>query len=623
MPTLLYNPGIRIGITTRSGQTIDVSDDIQAGSLTLNENTLHSLSFTLMNTNGKYTGIFTPNDRIVVQMKRVQWLQTFSGYLNSVPYFTTFNTSVNLSASCTLKRIYYHFWDPGYIQTLQFLQNALENQNTTPDAGMSQVITQLLTGIIGWDPAQIHIGSIPSDWLKQIAGLWSDVENAISQSNALLGGLIVGGATGTGQGSIVPPNLNGSAPPLGVDLPTTSGTANVYSAASDWESQVNWPYFASNSASETKAAQQYLAGPDGTGQRLLVANANTGKTIVVQTNNGSASQTGAIGLSSTAMKQLGFAGSSGQVSIAWAPVSPTPSLGAYSVTAPVLSTKSTGASQSGLSTGPAGQLLQGNWLPIEGANPLSSELTGLRALMNDTPIFPTFTAIANTALRQFCAAPNGDFIAWFPDYFGLYGTAAVYNLSPIEMQDFSVQWSDDNLITHEFTAGSFAGQQMNTSANPQANGSSVTGTNMLMSYGIATIDVPGLFQALFGTSSSDGGLFGEGVPNSIYQQFGPRPNFDQMPTVAYGEAEFWYAVHNWQMSWASQFSTNLSLTFMPELFPGMLLKISEFNFQAYVHSVTHSWDLSSSGGFSTSVNIIAPSDGSGHNAGLIGLARTG
>ena len=113
MSTLLYNPGIRISIDCRStGTIIDVTEDIESGSLTLNENQMHSLNFTLSSRGGKYVGIFTPNDRVVVQMKRVTWMQTFSGYLNAVPYFSTFNRSVNLLASCTMKRIYYHFLGP-------------------------------------------------------------------------------------------------------------------------------------------------------------------------------------------------------------------------------------------------------------------------------------------------------------------------------------------------------------------------------------------------------------------------------------------------------------------------------------------------------------------------------
>jgi hypothetical protein len=607
---------------------IDVTDDIENGTLTINENSYHLLNFVLSNRGGKYTGVFTPNDRIVVQMKRVNWLQNFSGYLDSVPYFTTYNKSVSLSAECTMKRIRFHWWDPGYQQTLNFLASALTNQTTTPDAGMSKVIQNMLTGIIGWDAGEIHIGSIPSSWLAKIVPLWSDVEAQLSQAYTSLGGLVVAGATGTGQGTIIPPDLNGNAPPSGVELPQTSGTVGTYNASGQWDSAINWGYlaFASNDATDINAAQAYLQGPDDTGQRLLVANNQTGVTICVATTTDKppANATTAISLGSSAMSALGFSGTTGEVSLAWAPVGTD--LGAYKAKAPTSSSVAgqsgiPTASTAGLNTGSNGQLLQGNWYPAGSANPLSTELTGLKTLMNDTAIMPTFASIVQSGLRSFCAAPNGDFIAWFPDYFGVYGTAAVWNLETIEMHDFQINWTDQNLITHEFTAGSYAGTALNTSTDPANAGASVQGVNMIQSYGVATIDVPGLFQALFNVGEGDTGIFGVNATNNIYQQFGPRPNFDQMATVAHGEVEFWYAVYKWQQSWAQQFNTNLQLTFMPELWPGMLLQIQEFGFQAYIKSVTHTFDLNEGGGFDTSVTIIAPSatDGSG----LLGLARSG
>jgi hypothetical protein len=62
-----------------------------------------------------------------------------------------------------------------------------------------------------------------------------------------------------------------------------------------------------------------------------------------------------------------------------------------------------------------------------------------------------------------------------------------------------------------------------------------------------------------------------------------------------------------------QFMANVPVTFMPELYPGMLLKIPEFGVQFYVSEVTHSWDLAGGAGFNTSVSVMAPSalDGSG------------
>ena len=815
MPTLLYSPGIRIVIDTRSNNVIDVSDDIESGTLTLRENSFHSLSFRLSNGNGQYNSVFTPNDRVIVQMKRLNWLQTFTGYLDVVPYFSVYSRSVSLSATCTLKRIQFHWWDPGYSDTLQFLQDGLTHQNTEVDGGMSDAIKNILTGIVGWELDKIHIGTIPGDWMSKVAGLWSTVQEDLNQAYNSIGGLVVAGSGNVSSGTIVAPlDGNNSQAPPGTDLPATSGTAVAYGPSSSdgantpgqplagptpWSdsdqyySAMNWGYAYNPDGAAQVAAQTYLGGSDGLGRHLIVANAQTGAAVIVRANDGFGSSTGApsgytIGLSPTAYAALGLSATSNRVDIAWAPNSNTnqiptgpysgqqstsnsanvsggtsvtqdstggiqasnfaegqvgksygagdsgpnsydgpglckaawqsagqtiPSLvkdlwtssqlssvpngtdpsnlqpgdilfthgasgsvaifgtnsgsGAnvfYSASGVGVTTDSfsdwisggftgarrvqgaaqpggvsatgmgaaSGASSStttsGLNTsssvGSQGQLLQGDWYPQAGqSSPLSQELTGLKTLMNDVPIMQTFTSIVQTGLRSYCAAPNGDFIAWFPDYFDQYGYAAKWHLSTIEMQDFNVIWSDTNLITHEFAAGSYANAATNTSIDPAANGASVTAQNMVQSMGVATIDIPALFSALFNIGPDEtGGLFCD--VSAIYQQFGPRPHFDQIPVAAAGLAEFWYAIRIWMQAWASQFSANVSLTFMPELWPGMLLVLPDQSFQAYITSVTHTWDLSANGGFQTSVQLIAPSSTesvNGQGNGLIGLAR--
>ena len=825
MSTLLYNPGVKIALDTYSSGQIDVSNDLERVSLTLNENNCHTLTFTLSNDGGKYNSIFTPNDSVIVQMKRLTWLQTFTGYLTVVPYFSVYNRSVHLSAQCTLKRALYHWWDPGYAPALQLLQNALTNQNTQVDGGMSNVIKTVLTEFIGWEQDQIHIGSIPADWMNSIVSLYSDVQASVSAAQNTAGSLVVSGAVGTAGGSLAAPTWNGNSPPPGTQLPMTYGQCSYYSltdgepanspgsntqqsgiplTVDNWWSAMHWGYGSDpNGSSAQQAAEKYLGGPTGKGLPLLVSNAQTNQTICVRAADymANASPNRAIDLSPTAFQALGFTLEQGigEVNIAWAPLgtppgpysppsnvsatniaptasSPTtiiqatggteaanfainkvglpygraggpnngigPNESSYDCSSLVASawqaagqnlagTTSTqwassneasipfstaadvaslnpgdllyvndvpgdsgpnpqhvamyvgndtiveagnsqtgvhavslsswmsywtggsgvfagakrvtgsngsavsssgtlataaGASTAGINTAngsgslPGGSLVWGNWLPSAAAtNSVAQEFTGLRVFMNDVPIMPTLTAIVKSGLRSYCTAPNGDFIAWFPDYFGTYGYASKWILSPLEMLDFNIVWSDANLITHQFVAGSYENAE-NTTIYPDSNGLSVTVQNELQTLGIATIDVPGLFQALFNVdpgNPNEKGIFAD--VNAIYQQFGARINFDQMPTVPSGLAEFFFAVRIWMESWASQFSANIPISFMPELFPGMLLVIQEFGFQAYITSVTHTIDLTSGGGFGTSVQVVAPSalDGSG----LMGLAR--
>ena len=80
-------------------------------------------------------------------------------------------------------------------------------------------------------------------------------------------------------------------------------------------------------------------------------------------------------------------------------------------------------------------------------------------------------------------------------------------------------------------------------------------------------------------------------------------------------------------SWAYQYNADIPVTFMPELWPGMLVQIPAFGFQAYVTTVTHSGQMGQGGSFQTTVNIAAPArlpGADGKSGGqLIGLPLAG
>jgi hypothetical protein len=227
--TLVTNPGVRIVINTRAAGAIDVTNDIEAVGLNLQENSFHTLHFNLLNPNNKYSSVFTPNDTVVVQMKRLKWIQVFAGYLDSVPYFSVFQRSVSVTATCTLKRLWYHFWDPGLPSSLDLLSQALDpTQTTTGDAGMSAVVKALLTKVAGWPDDQIHIGDVPTDWMSKIASIYATESQAIDQIAAAAGGAYSNGQSLGGGSGAAPPDQNGGAAPPGTDLPHTSGQGSHY-----------------------------------------------------------------------------------------------------------------------------------------------------------------------------------------------------------------------------------------------------------------------------------------------------------------------------------------------------------------------------------------------------------
>jgi hypothetical protein len=69
--------------------------------------------------------------------------------------------------------------------------------------------------------------------------------------------------------------------------------------------------------------------------------------------------------------------------------------------------------------------------------------------------------------------------------------------------------------------------------------------------------------------------------------------------------EFLLACQIFMEQWAKQYQTTISMTFMPELFPGMRVQLPSQDLQVYVSAVSHVCDYEQ--GFYTQVTIAAPS----------------
>lgn len=255
--------------------------------------------------------------------------------------------------------------------------------------------------------------------------------------------------------------------------------------------------------------------------------------------------------------------------------------------------------------GPGAPLVQASSLPgsIQAA-PSSDQLQGPLALMNDSPFLEDLDPLIKASMRSFCSAPNGDLIAWFPDYFNNYGVAGSVVVRDIELLDLKISWSDDRMKTHQFVSGS------NLGFGASGVGSSVGLDQQAIMKGIASIDFPQILAALFGTESIGDAI---NLRKRILKRFGARQQFVPKSVLASGgPAEFWYAVFLFMENWANMFSASINLTFMPELYPGMLIEVPSFNLRMYVKQVSHQWDFGG-GGFTTSITATAPSrlDGGG------------
>lgn len=238
-------------------------------------------------------------------------------------------------------------------------------------------------------------------------------------------------------------------------------------------------------------------------------------------------------------------------------------------------------------------------------------LTGIRALMNDQPLYGTIDELMNASLRHWCSAPNGDIIAWFPDYFGHFGTAAKLIVEDIEILDaFAVAWSDDRLKTHMFVTSSTTGFE--------GMGDASEVYQQMGTAGIASVEFPELMSALFNVPAKN---FADGG-KAFLNRFGARPDNYAMNNITGHQQEFFFACFRFMQNWGEQFSCQVSTTFLPEAYPGMLLVFPRYGVQAYIQEVNHQGSLGDGGGFTTDLTLVAWST-IGSQRGIKGLPRGG
>lgn len=215
------------------------------------------------------------------------------------------------------------------------------------------------------------------------------------------------------------------------------------------------------------------------------------------------------------------------------------------------------------------------------------------AFMNDEPLIQTVVGLCKAGLRNFQSLPNGDFCAYYPDYFGLDGKDAVMDLEDIEMKNVQIDLNDDALATHVYIAGSML-----------PTGASTGLMGWLNTKGIATVENEWLFRRMAAAAPQVRGAEMRSG-KEIMRKYGARPLTQSMSAIQSGAMEFLMAMQVFMTKWAEQYSTNIELAFMPELYPGMRVNLKGHNLQVYVAGVTHSGDFES--GFTTTATIMAPS----------------
>jgi hypothetical protein len=112
-------------------------------------------------------------NRITVFLKRINKVQVFSGYLDSVPGFSLYANTCEIKATCTLKRLMNTWWDPGLASSQNLLTQGTwagsdpsDPYNKDADSGMGQMLGGLLSEVAKWASEDIHIQNIPAGFMK-------------------------------------------------------------------------------------------------------------------------------------------------------------------------------------------------------------------------------------------------------------------------------------------------------------------------------------------------------------------------------------------------------------------------------------------------------------------------
>lgn len=235
-------------------------------------------------------------------------------------------------------------------------------------------------------------------------------------------------------------------------------------------------------------------------------------------------------------------------------------------------------------------------------------LKGQRALMNDVSLLPFVQQVAEASLRSFMSLPNGDFYAFYPDYFGELGHNKPYwYIYDVEILNGGINLTDDNLATHVFCVGD-----------------TIWPVNEKLLNEIVSKGVVNIFNAFSGEAvdrskqkaDTEPAPFGPNTGNNLAQamsideakrfleRYGARPVVLDMPMIRSHLYEMLMAYQGFNLAWSRQFLTPFEFTFMPELYPGGKVGFPDHGIQMYVESVSHAWDNET--GYSTEAKLSAP-----------------
>jgi hypothetical protein len=261
-----------------------------------------------------------------------------------------------------------------------------------------------------------------------------------------------------------------------------------------------------------------------------------------------------------------------------------------------------------------------------------------KGLMHDQQLLPFIQQLCTASMRSFQSLPNGDFYAFYPDYFGEMGAHAVYwNIDDIEIMSGGINLSDDGLATHVYAVGDNSWPVDNEMINQLFSAGTISVYNAFLNGALVTTNTTSTRKSTFslrsqaqaankkgkqGSAQSNakangatqstepgadltGNLMTSVEAGNFITRYGARPLVQDYPMVRSAIYEMLLAYQQFLMAWSTQFQTNFTFTFMPEIFPGGKVGFPTHGIQMYVEEVVHQFDYSEAG-FTTTATLSAP-----------------
>jgi hypothetical protein len=240
MRRLVYSPKAFVYIQTDEG-VYNISDLVTAGEVHRVVDDVSTASVTFQNPGFTFTQAgnptFRPMDKITIFLQRIPSfpVQVFTGYLDDTPYYQMYPGTITLSASCTLKRLNYTYFDAGLPFMTTFFarygwqsdgngslftaanpdlpDNAAEagQAQSAQSSSMSELMFAVLKHIAGWDEQEILIEELPEKLTDRISKIYevlidqeAKVEEAFTQwlKDFIGAGSSGGGGMAGGGGSL-------------------------------------------------------------------------------------------------------------------------------------------------------------------------------------------------------------------------------------------------------------------------------------------------------------------------------------------------------------------------------------------------------------------------------------